>query len=234
MSTSAQTYDLHKIRSSLEKDGFCLVKEAFSPRQVRVLSSLFETFGETSRVESCPPEISTLLRSAGFANLVSELHGRKPYLVRLLTFAKSSKTNWFVPWHQDRTIAVRERSKTPGFDRWTMKNAVPHAEAPVGLLERMLTLRIHLDDTPKDGGALEVLAGSQRLGRLDHGAIADLLGRTKPITCCAKTGDILLMKPLLVHRSKRTSDQRRRVLHLEFSPDRLPPPLQWRMSMALD
>lgn len=234
MRPSTQTLDLHKIRSSLEKDGLSLVKGAFSPGQVGNLSSLFETFGEMSRVESCPPELSTLLRSAGFTNLVSQLCGSDPYLVRLLTFAKSSKTNWFVPWHQDRTIAVQERSEMPGFDRWTMKNTVPHAEAPVGLLERMLTLRIHLDDTPQDGGALEVLAGTHKMGRLDHGAIADLVKETTPAICCAQTGDILLMKPLLVHRSKRTSATRRRVLHLEFSPDSLPPPLTWRMSATVN
>ncbi len=35
--------------------------------------------------------------------------------VRAILFDKTAATNWALPWHQDRTIAVQARIATPGF-----------------------------------------------------------------------------------------------------------------------
>jgi hypothetical protein len=47
--------------------------------------------------------------------LASRYGGRQVKPVRVLTFDKSLDWNWFVPWHQDRTIAVRQRADMEGF-----------------------------------------------------------------------------------------------------------------------
>jgi hypothetical protein len=66
--------------------------------------------------------------------------------VRAIYFDKSSDANWLVPWHQDLTLALRERLESPGFGPWSVKDGIPHVQPPVELLERMLTVRIHFDD----------------------------------------------------------------------------------------
>ncbi|MEM7014698.1 MAG: hypothetical protein AAF585_24820, partial [Verrucomicrobiota bacterium] len=57
--------------------------------------------------------------------------------VRGILFDKIEGANWSVPWHQDRCVAVREKQDAHGFSNWTIKDGVPHAEAPVSLLEEM-------------------------------------------------------------------------------------------------
>ncbi|MCH9809424.1 MAG: phytanoyl-CoA dioxygenase family protein [Alphaproteobacteria bacterium] len=119
-------------------------------------------------------------------------------LSRIQVFNKSEGANWFVPWHQDR--------------------AEDGADRPVSTLEQTVALRIHLDDCNEDCGPLEVLPGSHLNGRLDAKAIKQKLASTRPWLCLAERGEIVAMRPLLVHRSKRaTRPTARRVIHLEYS-----------------
>jgi hypothetical protein len=47
-------------------------------------------------------------------------------LVRVVWFTKDSQSNWGVPWHQDRIIAVAERHEVAGFTNWSQKRGVWH------------------------------------------------------------------------------------------------------------
>jgi ectoine hydroxylase-related dioxygenase (phytanoyl-CoA dioxygenase family) len=125
-------------------------------------------------------------------------------------------------------LAVKERVEVSGWGPWSSKEGVPHVQPPVALLEPMLTVRLHLDDADEANGALRVLAGTHRLGRLDAENIAKCRETHAEVICDAQTGDALLMRPLLLHASSRsTSERRRRVLHIEFASIELPEPLEW-------
>ena len=92
----------------------------------------------------------------------------------------------------------------------------------------MLTVRIHLDDTHESNGALRVLPGTHRYGRLDAGQIEYWKERQTAVTCAVKRGGVLVMRPLLLHSSMQAVDPlHRRVLHFEYSPDDLPGRLKW-------
>ncbi len=148
-----------------------------------------------------------------------------------MLFDKTQDTNWLVPWHQDLTIAVQERHDVAGFDPWSVKDGIPHVQPPVRVLERMLTLRLHLDDCDETNGALKVIPGSHAGGRLDSVAIREWRARGTESVCCAAAGDALIMRPLLLHASSRSeSVRRRRVLHVDYASCDLPPPLQWAES----
>jgi ectoine hydroxylase-related dioxygenase (phytanoyl-CoA dioxygenase family) len=98
----------------------------------------------------------------------------------------------------------------------------------VECLEQMLTVRLHLDDADAHNGALRVLPGTHRLGRLNAESIGRCREAHAEALCAVKAGDALLMRPLLLHASSRsTSEHRRRVLHIEFAGFELPPPLKW-------
>jgi hypothetical protein len=152
----------------------------------------------------------------------------EPFSVRAIYFDKSADSNWLVPWHQDLTVAVRARLDVPGFGPWTVRDGIHHAHAPIELLQQMITVRIHLDDADETNGALRVLPGSHRFGRLSSERIQELRGGQTEFLCVASAGDALLMRPLLLHASGRsTSGQHRRVLHIEYACFELPGGLEW-------
>jgi ectoine hydroxylase-related dioxygenase (phytanoyl-CoA dioxygenase family) len=101
-------------------------------------------------------------------------------------------------------------------------------QPPVEMLERMLTVRLHLDEADESNGALRVLPGSHLHGRLSAAEIQNMRATTAEVICRARVGDILLMRPLLLHASGRSeSGGHRRVLHIEYAGFTLPEPLAW-------
>lgn len=166
--------------------------------------------------------------SAKMLVLVRKHLPTEPRSVRAIYFDKSPETNWRVAWHQDLTLAVRSAAEVKGFGPWSMKDGIPHVQPPFELLEQMLTVRLHLDDANESNGALRVLPGSHRLGRLTADQIQALRSEHTEFLCSANAGDALLMRPLLLHASGRsTSDAHRRVLHIEYAGFTLPRALEW-------
>jgi ectoine hydroxylase-related dioxygenase (phytanoyl-CoA dioxygenase family) len=207
-----------------------------------VLDSLGAAFAEGSAGR---PGVRSLAKEASVAELVSaegamgaiaqrfaERSDCVMRPVRIIFFDKTADTNWAVPWHQDRTIAVKARHDVPGFRNWNQKGGVDHVEPPVELLSRMLTLRLHLDDTGVDNGALDILPGSHRLGRLRASDVVRLGHSADAVSCVARAGDILAMRLTTIHKSEKSSNpSRRRVFHVDYSPDSLPPPLEWQLAI---
>lgn len=137
--------------------------------------------------------------------------------VRSILFDKTPDENWPVAWHQDLTITVVAEREVPGYGPWSRKDGAPHAQAPVSLLQNMVTARLHLDDTPASNGALRVIPGSHLHGRLSLSAVA-ACDSAAAVTCECQPGDILLMSPLLLHSSQRSQHPlRRRVIHFEYA-----------------
>jgi hypothetical protein len=148
--------------------------------------------------------------------------------VRAILFDKTPGANWKVSWHQDLTIAVRRRVDVPGYGPWSVKAGVVHVQPPVAVLERMLTLRLHLDDCGADNGPVRVLPGSHRAGRLSGEAIDRCRAEHAAIECLASRGDVLAMRPLLLHASSPArSPAHRRVLHIEYAAVELAGGLEW-------
>ncbi len=149
-------------------------------------------------------------------------------MVRGILFDKTADANWKVPWHQDLTIAVQEQHDVPGFGPWSVKAGIAHVQPPMELLERMVTLRLHLDDCDAANGPLRVLPRTHKCGRLEAASIAQERESIPEIVCTALRGAALLMKPLLLHASSACKSPRhRRVVHLEWSANELPGGLQW-------
>jgi hypothetical protein len=211
------------------RDGFSVVHQVFGPDERReLLSSLGEVSGAGRRGLLACPVVAALARSLRFLDLVRPHLSGVPLPVRAIYFDKSADANWLVPWHQDLTLAVRARAEVPGFGPWSVKDNIPHVQPPVEYLEQMLTLRLHLDDADATNGALRVLPGSHRFGRLFAPRIQELRSQAADFLCAAAAGDALLMRPLLLHASGRSDSSRhRRILHLEYAAFALPAALEW-------
>lgn len=148
--------------------------------------------------------------------------------VKVTVFDKTPAANWKVPWHQDLTIAIRERRDAEGFGPWTVKDGVPHVQPPVEILSEMLSIRVHLDDTPESNGALRVIPGSHLLGRLSGSEASSLKDTLGEAVCAVSQGGMMAMRPLLLHASSAAREGRhRRVIHTEYAAVLLPFGLEW-------
>lgn len=179
---------------------------------VRNLNARSDVFRELSR----SPKLREILPKAAFST------------VRSLLFDKTPQENWPVAWHQDLTIATKAEISCEGYGPWSLKDGVVHTHAPNELLQQMVTARIHLDPTHADNGALMVAPASHLLGKIPAGSISELISESAH-TCICEPGDVLLMSPLLLHSSHRsTKPNRRRILHFEYAPpNALDPRLEW-------
>jgi hypothetical protein len=226
--------------AQLDRDGYALVPAAIAPATLDPLQAALD---EMARAAAGGPErgpygvrnllrralaVRELGRSLADGPRVAPVLGAGAFAVRGLFFDKPANANWKVPWHQDLSIAVRERSDVPGFGPWSVKAGVPHVQPPVEILQRMLAVRIHLDDCGEENGPLNVLAGSHAQGRLSPEAIREWRARAAPVTCLLPRGGALLMRPLLLHASSASRQPgHRRVIHLEFATEPLPGGLAW-------
>ena len=175
------------------------------------------------------PEVGQWLDSPAVRWVTTAILGPGARPVRGLLFDKNSTHNWRIGWHQDGTITVAERVDLPGFTGWTCRDGVWQVRPPAQVLEGVLTLRLHLDACDSDNGPLKVLPGTHRNGQLTPTEIQSWVQRQTPVECPAAAGDVLAMRPLLLHASDPARrPQRRRVLHVEFASAELPTPLRWQ------
>ena len=221
---------MNSAPSQLEKSGYAVLPRCVSAERLASLrGELDSALSEAGRrnLLGDSPAIAEFAATE-LAAVVQPFASADCFPVRAILFDKTPQTNWKVAWHQDEFIAVSERREVEGFAGWSLKEGVWHTQAPVSVLERMLTVRLHLDDCGADQGPLRVLPGSHLAGRLDAGEIAAIRNATPAEEIHCRAGDALLMRPLLLHASsKATQPARRRVLHVEFACDELPVGLNW-------
>ena len=122
--------------------------------------------------------------------------------------------------------ASKQKKELKNFKLWTNKQNQFAVQPPIEFLENICTIRIHLDDTDENNGALKVIPKSNNKGIYRPENIDwDI---EKESNCNVKKGGVMLMKPLLLHSSGRTiNKQKRRVIHIEFSNLELPGEINW-------
>ncbi|WP_293788269.1 phytanoyl-CoA dioxygenase family protein [uncultured Pedobacter sp.] len=165
--------------------------------------------------------------------IVGVLFGKDYFVVKSIYFDKPETSNWFVSYHQDLTISVDQKTEVAGFGPYTKKHNQFAVQPPLNILEGNFTIRIHLDDTTERNGALKVIPGSHSKGIYRPQTIDWSI--ENEVSCNVAKGSIMIMKPLLLHSSSRTSNhKRRRVIHLEFSNQILPKELSWSEYLELE
>ncbi|NWG47444.1 MAG: phytanoyl-CoA dioxygenase family protein [Alphaproteobacteria bacterium] len=216
-------------RADLEDAGRLWLRGALEVGELSILDAQTRTDGPGARIDPSPAILSVIGRAGSLTRRLARLlPGLRP--VRALTFAKSGDTNWGVPWHQDRLVAVRERIDQPGFTHWTRKDSWWHCEPPANLLARMVFVRLHLDDAGPESGCLELALGTHRLGPLPAEETQAAADRAPQEVADARRGDVLVVKMLTVHRSRRASKPApRRVLRVDYAPDDAPGSLSWAL-----
>lgn len=172
------------------------------------------------------PEVHHLIFNARLRDIISTVFGSDYFVVKSIYFDKPERSNWYVAYHQDLTISVDKKLEVAGFGPWTVKQNQFAVQPPLDILESNFTIRIHLDDTDIQNGALKIVAGSHSKGIYRPETI-DWNTETETV-CDVPKGGMMIMKPLLLHSSSRTTNRKkRRVIHIEFSNRELPEELEW-------
>ncbi|WP_252255367.1 phytanoyl-CoA dioxygenase family protein [Lysobacter capsici] len=153
--------------------------------------------------------------------------------VQCTLFRKSEGRNWNVALHQDLSIPVAQRVAHPALSGWSLKQDRHFVQPPTTLLERTLAVRLHVDACGAGDGPLRVVPGSHRHGRLDPETARRLRTANGEVECTAQPGDLLIMRPLLLHASSKAVQPRgrRRVLHFLFGPRDPGFALRWSLAI---
>lgn len=172
--------------------------------------------------------IDSLSKSSDLMGLVRSILGAEPQVVRVIFFDKTPEKNWLVTWHQDKTVAVSQKFSLPEWGPWSIKDQSHHAQPPLHVLDRMVTVRVHLDDSDKNNGCLKAIPGSHQLGFLSQEEIANIVASKEAAICEVESGDAVVMRPHILHSSsKSTIPRHRRVVHIEYSDYVLPEGSSW-------
>jgi len=149
--------------------------------------------------------------------------------VQCTLFDKTASRNWLVALHQDLSIPVRARIDHPSLGAWSRKEDSHFVQPPIEVLERLVAVRVHVDDCAIDNGPLRVVPASHTAGRLGPSDSLEMRAALGEEPCVARSGDALLMRPLLLHASSKAKvPSRRRVVHMLFGPPTLPCGLEWK------
>jgi Protein involved in biosynthesis of mitomycin antibiotics/polyketide fumonisin len=238
--------NLQNHKDSIQENGFTIINNIFSDEEIEKIREVIqhidtskETFRKSEDLFAIRqflkeiPDIKNLIFNENIKSIIKDIFGSDYFVVKSIYFDKPEKSNWYVSYHQDLTISVDKKLKLDNFGPWTTKQNQFAVQPPLDILENIFTIRIHLDDTDENNGALKVVPISHAKGIYRPETI-DWSVETEEI-CKVDRGGIMIMKPLILHGSNRTTNgKKRRVIHIEFSDRKLPEPLNWSERMVIN
>jgi len=235
--------NLQQHKNTIADKGFSVISNVFSTEEIDKISEVIqnidtskETFRKSEDLFAIRqflkeiPEVKDFIFNQNLKSIIKEIFGENYFVVKSIYFDKPEKSNWYVAYHQDLTISVDKKVDLENFGPWTTKQNQFAVQPPLDILENIFTIRIHLDNTDENNGALKVVPKSHSKGIYRPETI-DWNVETENI-CNVEKGGIMIMKPLLLHGSNRTTNgKKRRVIHIEFSDRELPEELNWSERM---
>ena len=231
--------DFNLYKKELDQKGFAIIDAVFSDNEVAAINSFIETKKDSFSSEKKSKDIFAIRQiftafpgikkevfNSNIKSIINTIFGSGYFIIKGLYFDKPSLSNWFVAYHQDLSVSVSNKSNSAAYKGWTIKDNQFGVQPPGDILENIYTIRIHLDDCTAQNGALHVIPGSHKKG-VYKSQEADR-SKEAEVICEVPKGGIMLMRPLLLHASyKSTVPASRRVLHLEFCNTELPESIYW-------
>jgi hypothetical protein len=115
-------------------NGFAIVEDVLDLATIERLRALMESITSSQEGRGGvrnlldDPDVCELAGSETVMKLVRPILGETAFPVRGILFDKRDGANWKVPWHQDVTIAIRDRIDVDGYGPWSMKQNVLHVQ----------------------------------------------------------------------------------------------------------
>lgn len=214
---------------ALARAGFAIFRPAIAPHLLEEIGLLFGAGKAGERCLLDHPAVCetarTLLRQLVAAGILPE----ESCAIQAIAFDKTPEMNWKVSWHQDLLFPVAAKPESPEYQLHIVKEGVDFARPSREILDTLLAARLHLDDCTESNGPLRILQGTHRLGILAASEHVKLREEYSEVVCTARRGEVLLMRPLLLHASSKADDAaHRRVLHLVYCSHAAVPAAWWR------
>jgi len=223
--------------TQLQEKGFEIIENIYSEKELNEITKLIERQGVENKfgVRKFLFDKPKIAKKVFNENLIATIRNILPNCtksIKSIYFDKPPNANWIVNWHQDLTINLKGKKDIQDYKNWRSNSERTIVQPNVELLENILTVRIHLDDCTKENGALRVIEKSHEQGVIEiKDWVKTKVGEER--ICELKKGGILLMKPLILHSSKRTENEKnRRVIHIEFCEMDLPEGLEWNEAVS--
>lgn len=220
-----------EIDLRFDEDGAQILAGALDPASCLAIEQAIESLSSDVpgvRIASAPALRAMLASDGRIGSIAASGLGPDARPVRAVLFDKTAARNWALGWHQDRTIVVEQRADVDGFGPWTVKAGLIQVEPPFAILERMVTIRVHLDPVDATNAPLRIVPGSHRLGRLPEASISHVVEERGERLCLANRGDVWLYATPIVHASRAADPpRRRRVFQIDYAVADLPVPLRW-------
>lgn len=227
------------IGKNLEYSGFEIINDVYSETEVidilkaMGLYDIEHKFGVREFLID-KPKIRQLIFNERLMEVIQSLTNNSCKLIKSIYFDKPPNANWIVNWHQDLTVNLTEkRGGIKGFKNWRVTDNRVVVQPPTWFLESIFTIRVHLDGCTKENGALRVIEKSHKRGVIE---VKDWVrhGREEEKVCDVERGGVLIMKPLILHSSRRSENKKnRRVIHMEFTDQYLPEGLSWKEKISI-
>lgn len=228
-----------RYKQTISAKGFTVINDIYNADEIAAIlaeinransdKTTFRKTGDLFAIRQFLKEIlavNSIIFNNNLKAVIREFFGDNYFVVKSIYFDKPEKSNWFVAWHQDLTISVDKKMELPGYGPWTVKQNQFAVQPPLNILQNNFTVRIHLDNADEGNGALKVIPGSH-LKEIYRPETINWNEETETI-CSVNAGGIMIMRPLLLHASNRTTNnQPRKVIHIEFSNSELPEGISW-------
>lgn len=169
--------NLQTYKNELTDNGFAVINNIFSEEEIKNISEVIlnidtskDTFRKSEDLFAIRqflkeiPEVKDLIFNENLKTIIREIFGENYFVIKSIYFDKPEKSNWYVAYHQDLTISVDKKLEMENFGPWTTKQNQFAVQPPLDILESIFTVRIHLDDTDENNGALKVVPKSHAKG----------------------------------------------------------------------
>lgn len=217
---------MDNISSDIQEDGFSIINRFFTNQETDEI--IFElnkhrafqyhelTASNYNLIKSIP-FIKTLTESNRLLSTAKNVIGKDALPVNAFIIDKTKINNWELDWHQDLRIAISNEMTFTGYSDRTVEHNITHAIAPQEVLEKRLSIRIHLDDCTINNGAMLVVPQSHKKGIIGTNDEIGKLISSRAVCCEVEKGGVMFFKSLLFHKSPYSlSDKKRRVLHIDY------------------
>jgi len=228
---------MDNIKDSMQQDGFSIVQHFFSDEYMdeiivqldkhNALQYDRKVVSDFNLINSVP-FIHNLVYSKQLTSFVEQVLGGNFFPINAFVLDKTKDSNWGLDWHQDLKIAVKNKIETVNYSNWTVESGIPHVIAPKEVLEKKLSVRIHLDHCFVDNGAILVAPKSHKNGIIQSKTEIEKIISNETIYCEVEKGGIMFITPLLLHKSPySTTDKKRRILQIDYVGINLSNGLEW-------
>jgi hypothetical protein len=157
---------------AFDRDGYVLVPDMFSPREVEILLANVTKDGRVTKHQWATTDTDGRTSKLSlWADIGDDVFGAVSSSPRIVNNVRMLLREDVYHWHSK--VMLKE-AKVGGAWEWHQDYGYWYGDGC--LYPRMISCMVALDPATKENGCLKVIPGSHLLGRLEHGRVAGQVG----------------------------------------------------------